>query len=87
MSSNNNATQKPDNGGPAFPAQPRYMTPDGGWIEHQQGGMTLRDWFAGQVIAGAASFWISRSVSDAIIAKWAYKTADAMIAARKGQNT
>lgn len=37
-----------DNGGPAFPAQPKYTTPQGHFIEHAQSGMTLRDWFAGQ---------------------------------------
>ena len=40
-------TDRKDDGGPAFPAQPRYETPQGHFIEHAQSGMTLRDWFAG----------------------------------------
>lgn len=44
----------------------------------QRDGMTLRDWFAGQALAGLSSA-VTRS--DAV--KWAWEMADAMIAARQ----
>jgi hypothetical protein len=39
-------------GGPAFPAQPIHYFPDGITMSQNQGGMTLRDYFAGQALAG-----------------------------------
>ena len=78
----NDAT-KTEDGGPAF---------SGGLFEPQHGGtndrepwnagMSLRDWFAGQALAG---FVVRQSAafSDAETgAKFAYRYADAMIAAR-----
>lgn len=60
------------NGGPAFPVQ------DG--MVHQCLGMSLRDWFAGQALAGiTADIDTNRSVPT-ILAKWVYEIADAMIA-------
>lgn len=70
-----------DDGGPAFPV-PNDANTNG------QEGMSLRDWFAGQALAGV---WAGRE-SDfhqvkypgAIdIARAAYMVSDAMIAARK----
>jgi len=67
------------NGGPAFPCAQ----------EHQQGmngiggaGMTLRDWFAGQALAGyfAAPNTPHRGADDC--AAYMYQVADAMIAER-----
>lgn len=64
---------KIDNGGPAFPSEgeghgnPKYHSP----------GMSLRDWFAGQVLAASDG-----SVSPEKEAAWAYKIADAMLAER-----
>ena len=60
-----------DDGGQAFPhGNPTH----GGDI-----GMTLRDYFAGQVAIGA----IREDFSDiALAGKWIYKLADAMIEAR-----
>ena len=49
-------------GGPAFPAGAHF-------------GMTLRDYFAGQALAG----------SDTISAREAYDMADAMLAAREAK--
>lgn len=46
-------------------------------------GMTLRDWFAGQALAGLRSG--NAYASDELAAKLAYNDADAMIAARKGR--
>lgn len=62
----------PDDSGPAFPSQ------NGHYFEP---GMTLRDWFAGQALAG---IWACPTVSGDWhdLADEAYKTADAMIAAR-----
>ena len=62
---------------PAFPEVPGdYNAYEG------RSGMTLRDWFAGQFIMG----WRHSSVSHSHqhIAEEAYRTADAMLAARAG---
>ena len=59
-----------DDGGDAFPH------PDGSF------GMSLRDYFAGQAIAGFCAKE-DRDWSSAIRAEAAYKLADAMLAARK----
>lgn len=40
-----------DDGGPAFPV-PSYVNVDGETFESKPQGMTLRDWFAGQALAG-----------------------------------
>ena len=63
-----------DDGGPAFP-------PDGQYAHYK--GMTLRDWFAGQTLAGlcACSEIALPTLTD--YAKAAYAQADAMLAARK----
>ena len=77
--------KKIDDGGPAFPSS---FVPETG--------MSMRDWFAGQALAGIyASQWFSdhtkeyhliKQTGDQAIgaAKCAYAAADAMIAARKG---
>ena len=45
--------------------------------------MSLRDWFAGQALAGAVGFWLSQSrASNSKIGDWAFEIADAMLAAR-----
>lgn len=59
-----------DNGGPAFPAQ---------WDDKDNEGMTLRDWFAGQALAGLAPCF--EEYGD--VAGHAYRLADAMLEARK----
>lgn len=76
-------------GGSAFPS-----TQDQ-W-ERGMEGMTLRDWFAGQALAGMlADSKRTENLSDAtnndiskiakINARWAYRLANAMIAAREKQ--
>jgi len=63
-------TSTKDHGGPAFPM------PQGG-----RGGMTLRDYFAGQVLTGIDAFNLSEFPERC--AREAYRTSDAMIEARK----
>ena len=71
-------------GGPAFPRERsihRMFSPEEGFTHDQpQEGMSLRDWFAGQALAGL-------SVTDPAgqaqhLAQWAYQCADAMLAKR-----
>ncbi len=78
-----------DNGGPAFP-RPYSRTPNQGF--GPQSGMSLRDYFAAQVICGLQQvLWNETMVgrfhsgSDVIsdMAAVAYETADAMLKARK----
>lgn len=64
-------------GGPAFPVT--GMTGLGAVVK--AGGMTLRDWFAGQALAG----WLADPTATAepeAVAKHMYKYADAMLAER-----
>jgi hypothetical protein len=60
-------------GGPAFPNITPDMPVDG------SPGMTLRDYFAGQALAGCG---VPNRPQE--IAEWAYMVADAMLAARDG---
>jgi hypothetical protein len=68
---------KPNDGGPAFPA----LYP----VEDETGrlGMSLRDWFAGQALAGILA---NPALVDVKAAKWvasyAYEIADTMLAER-----
>jgi len=63
---------KINDGGPAFP-----MATVDGWV---QTGMTLRDWFAGQALAGFCANTNIYGLPSAGIARIAYSHADAMIA-------
>jgi hypothetical protein len=69
-----------DNGGPAFPCG-SVDCGDGDTVPYAPG-MTLRDWFAGQVIASVKGWHPAdrRGKSSAVIA---YEIADAMLEARK----
>lgn len=65
-------------GGPAFP---RTGDEGGGW----QNGMSLRDWFAGQALAGYMAS-LREAVGDHVArvgAEESYRIADAMLMARK----
>ena len=86
---------KHNDGGPAFPAQPIQHFPDGSAIVQEQGGMTLRDYFADNApidYRAALDCWgadTPLSKDDAtrasFFAVWAmlrYEWADAMLAAR-----
>ncbi|MBC8786557.1 hypothetical protein [Pseudomonas fluorescens] len=66
-----------DNSGPAFPCTPEHsvrMNGEGG------SGMSLRDYFAGQFMAGRAA--LPGQPDHKLDAAEAYKAADAMLAAR-----
>lgn len=74
-------------GGPAFPTERFNSYGNGAGVTTRDGGMSLRDWFAGQALIG---FYAGRpqqgfnpdfAPEDARIA---YLIADAMLAARKG---
>lgn len=63
-----------DNGGPAFPRDD--------WNNGYEG-MHLRDWFAGQALAGwLASFPSDTAVKAEGVARFSYQIADAMLAER-----
>ena len=71
-------------GGPAFPftPNPQPRNSDGPWTQDWdcgESGMTLRDWFAGQALAGLSS---RGDLSSGEIADLAYDTADAMMEVR-----
>lgn len=62
-------------GGPAFPYNP-------GWVPSGCGGMSLRDWFAGQYLSGVGG----RAIAGETPLLWAhdaYQFAEAMLTARK----
>lgn len=72
-------------GGLAFPhLNPNY---DGNWDkEPQRGGMTLRDYFAGQIAAAmipTIKGSHERHEAWSVIAEWSYELADAMLAERE----
>lgn len=64
---------KTNDGGPAFPVQ---QVANGTTTK----GMTLRDWFAGQALAG---YIVEQCPASDVAAENAYKFADAMLAARE----
>lgn len=69
-----------DDGGPAFPVS----VPSGDYVP----GMSLRDYMAGRALAGIIASERDYRASDWDVSWWAdmaYRTADAMLAARKGK--
>jgi hypothetical protein len=74
-------TTQPNDGGPAFP-----QISEIGDICTTSNGMTLRDWFAGQSLAGLMPVCLHDTIEPGgwprHIAHHAYEIADAMIAAR-----
>jgi len=78
-----------EDGGPAFPRPASEFTKNGTLA----GGndaidanecMTLRDWFAGMAMQGYCAADDDQELAASLIAKDAYRTADAMLEARKG---
>jgi hypothetical protein len=65
---------KAKDGGPAFPGN----TPGNLWF-----GMSLRDWFAGQALAGLLSRDGYKNKVPKDTADWCYQIAAAMLAARE----
>jgi hypothetical protein len=65
-------------GGPAF-ARPCSVDRRLHTVIPEQDGMTLRDYFAGQALAGMKN----RAGTEEVHAEIAYKTADAMLKARE----
>jgi hypothetical protein len=80
-----NTPTQPNDGGPAFPLPVEEDIDCHNRYRSGYGGMTLRDWFAGQALAGlvALSRPDSSVTSDTLLA---YHLADAMLAARKNIN-
>lgn len=84
------AKPKINDGGPAFAQVQVAPDPDfpGEFRPQLVGGMTLRDWFAGQTLAGLYAGRAGGSVSFAardlaVDAEMAYRVADSMIAERE----
>jgi len=77
----------PDDGGPAFPSGKSEKTGYENTLPYYEG-MTLRDWFAGQALAGMMAYQNSSrgdfhtNCDDETIAKTTYAYADAMLTAR-----
>ncbi len=69
-----------NDGGPAFPSTIQYFPDDKNANEEQ--GMTLRDWFASQAMAGLVSYVVEGATFENV-AEDAYKAADAMLKARE----
>lgn len=63
-----------NDGGPAFPVE----------VNYRNLGMSLRDWFAGQALAGSLAGEPGSHLIPERLAPDCYAFADAMIAARKG---
>ena len=72
-----------NDGGPALPCE-QHETSDGTWNQSFQSGMYLRDWFAGQALAGIAYKGVSRWD---FAAEDAYRAADAMLAERTKESS
>jgi hypothetical protein len=73
-------------GGSAFPVMDTYVSPQTGEqrLDCMSYGMSLRDWFAGQALAGySVIFPEGGSVIPREAARWCYAIADAMIAHRE----
>jgi hypothetical protein len=84
-----------NDGGPAFPV-PNYVNVDGDTFESEPSGMSLRDWFAGQALAGMLAGPDMKNnlllgnpdgrELEAWMAEQSYEYADAMLKAREKDN-
>jgi hypothetical protein len=75
-----------NDGGPAFPCE-SYGHRNGKQTTVPAQGMTLRDYFAAQALAGMLINYTTQKfgVGEQTCAKGAYEFADAMLAAREGK--
>lgn len=71
-----------DDGGQAFP-RAGFSYDQHDLADASQDGMTLRDYFAGQVLAAMTYDWVVNETHDRFTAARAYRLADAMLAARR----
>jgi hypothetical protein len=69
-----------NNGGPAFPS---FDAPVFGGIPAPIGGMSLRDWFAGQALVGLTSNPENSHLSYETVARESYTLADTLIEVRE----
>jgi len=67
-------------GGPAFPSE-QGQSVDGTWNPTYSSGMSLRDYFAGQALAGICSD--NEATDVEWIARWCWKVADVMMKSRE----
>ena len=71
---------------PAFPQGNEWMDMEGNMRLAHEGGMALRDWFAGQAPEPPQTWWGGSAPDCAGYAMWNYQYADAMLAERaKGE--
>lgn len=70
-------TSNINDGGFAFPLHVADGS-DGFWSN----GMSLRDWFAGQALAGLLARGVDAGIPWGVLAEGAYRIADAMLAER-----
>lgn len=68
-------------GGPAFPANDGGSGPTGEQVRYR--GMSMRDWFAGQALAGMMAACAVDGAHWKAFAQDAYAAADAMLAVRE----
>lgn len=73
---------KLDDGGPAFPNETRPSLSDATKVVPAHHGMSLRDWFAGQALAGLLASPVTDDMSWSEIASKAYNAANSMLAER-----
>lgn len=75
-----------NDGGPAFPVDHQFVNPRATPDELKIAcGITVRDWFAGQVLAGLMSRDSTLNNAVEWVPQRAYAIADAMIAARQSK--
>jgi len=74
-------SKKIDHGGFAFPTS-EIRSADGTVLDAGYDGMSLRDWFAGQMLPKIGMGWPNLENRE-LLAKQAYEMADAMLLARQ----
>lgn len=76
-----------NDGGQVFPSPASVELKDFGRVEHEATrGLSLRDWFAGQALAGGCGFVAPENIAATTLAAEAYAIADAMLMFRGVQS-